>query len=99
MFSDKWLIMLLQFLIFVPGTLSCYLTVKNQMRFSERKTLALGCLTAALFAFTAASAVTVGNVSSNAVGLLILIISFFLYRCTVRLDMSCALAIYVGSAQ
>lgn len=96
MFSDKWLIMLLQFLIFVPGTLSCYLTVKNQMRFSERKTLALGCLTAALFAFIAASAVTVGNASPHAVGLLMLVIFFFLYRCTVRLDMSCALAIYVG---
>lgn len=96
MFSDEWLSMLLQFLILVPGALSCYLPVKNRMRFSEGKTIVLYCLTAVLFSFVGASAVTVWNISPSAVGLPILVVSFFLYRQTVRLDLPRALAIYVG---
>lgn len=96
MFSNEWLSMLLQFLILVPGALSCYLPVKNRMRFSEGKTLALCCSAAVIFSFLAASAVTVWNIEPNAVGIPILVISFFLYRRTVRLDLPRSLAIYVG---
>lgn len=96
MFSMEWLSTLLQFLILVPGSLSCYLPVKNLMRFSERKTLALCCSAAVLFSFAAASAVTVWDIESNAVGIPILFVSFFLYRWTVRLDLPRSLAIYVG---
>ena len=96
MFSKDWLSMLLQFLILVPGALSCYLPVKNRMRFSEGKTIAMCCSAAVLFAFAAASAVTVWNIFPNAIGIPVLVISFFLYRQTVRLDLPRALAIYVG---
>lgn len=96
MFSREWLSMLLQFLILVPGALSCYLPVKNLMRFSEGKTLALCCSAAVIFSFLAASAVTAWNIEPNAVGIPILVISFFLYRRTVRLDLPRSLAIYVG---
>ncbi len=96
MFSGEWFSCLLQFLILVPGALSCYLPVKNRMRFSAKKTIALCCSAAVLFSFAAASAVTVWDVSPNTVGMPILAISFFLYRQTVRLDFPRALAIYVG---
>ena len=68
MFSNEWLSMLLQFLILVPGALSCYLPVQNQMRFSEGKTLALCCLAAVLFSFAAACAVTAWDIDSNLAG-------------------------------
>lgn len=96
MFSEEWLTMLLQFLILVPGALSCYLPVRNRMRFSEGKTLALCCSAAVLFSFAAASAVTVWDIEPNAVGIPILVLSFFLYRWTLRLDLPRSLAIYVG---
>ena len=76
MFSMEWLSTLLQFLILVPGALSCYLPVKNLMRFSERKKLALCCSAAVLFSFAAASAVTVWDIEPNAVGIPILVVSF-----------------------
>lgn len=96
MFSKEWLSTLLQFLIFVPGALSCYLPVKNRMRFSEGKTIALCCSAAILFALAGASAVTVWDIAPNAIIVPILIISFFLYRRTVNIDFPRALAIYVG---
>ena len=96
MFSKEWLSTLLQFLILVPGALSCYLPVKNLMRFSERKTLALCCSGAVLFSLAAASAVTAWDMEPNTVGIPVLVVSFFLYRRTVRLDLPRSLAIYVG---
>lgn len=96
MFSEEWLTMLLQFLILVPGALSCYLPVKNRMRFSEGKTLALCCSAAVLFSFAAASAVTAWDIEPNAIGIPILVLSFFLYRRTLRLDLPRSLAIYIG---
>lgn len=96
MFSNEWLNMLLQFLIFVPGALSCYLPVKNQMRFSEAKTIILCCSAAVLFSFIGASAVTAWGISPNTIAFPMLVISFFLYRWTVTLDLPRALAIYVG---
>lgn len=96
MFTKEWLSMLLQFLILVPGGLSCYLPVKNRMRLSEGKTFALCCSAAVLFSFAAASVVTVWNIEPNAIGIPILVISFFLYRRTIKLDLPRSLAIYVG---
>lgn len=96
MFTKDWLSMLLQFLILVPGALSCYLPIKNRMRYSEGKTIALCCTAAVLFAFFAASAATLWNIDLNVIGMPILAISFFLYRRTVNLDLSRSLAIYVG---
>lgn len=88
--------MLLQFLILVPGALSCYLPVKNRMRFSEGKTIALCCSAAVLFAFAGASAVTAWGINPNAIGIPMITVSFFLYRWTVKLDFPRSLAIYVG---
>lgn len=96
MFSNEWLSVLLQFLIFVPGALSCYLPVKKRMRFSWGKTVVMCCTAAVLFSFAGASAVTAWGIAPNVIGAPILIISFFLYRWTVRLDFPRALAIYIG---
>lgn len=96
MFSKEWLSMLLQFLILVPGALSCYLPVKNRMRFSEGKTIALCCSAAVLFAFAGASAVTAWGINPNAIAIPMMTVSFFLYRWTVKLDFPRSLAIYIG---
>lgn len=96
MFTKEWLSMLLQFLILVPGALSCYLPVKTRIRFSERKTLILCSGAAVLFAFLGASAAELWNVDPNFIGFPILVISFFLYKQTVELDLSRTLAIYIG---
>lgn len=96
MFSDKWFRLLLQFLILVPGALSCYLPIKNQLRYSWKKTLVLCCLTEVSFSLVAATAVTVWDITPNTVGIPILAVSFFLYRWTVGLDLPRTLAIYVG---
>lgn len=96
MFSDRWFNTLLQFLILVPGALSCYLPVENRIRFSTRLTLSVCGLAAVLISLAAACAVTFWNIAPNAVGIPILAISFFLYRQTVRLDLSRTLAVYVG---
>ncbi len=96
MFSEEWVSILLQFLILVPAALSCYLPVKNQMRFPKGKTIALCCLAAVLFSFIGASITTLWNVALNAVGLPILVLSFFLYRWTVKLDLPRSAAVFIG---
>ena len=96
MFSNEWPGMLLQFLILVPGALSCYLPVKNRMRFSEGKTVVLCCSAAVLFSFAASSVVTVWDIAPNVISIPMLTISFFLYRWTVKLDFPRSLAIYIG---
>ncbi len=96
MFSIEWFGILLQFLILVPGALSCYLPVKNRMRFSAGKTIALCCTAAVLFSVMGASISAVWDISPTAVGIPILVISFFLYRLTIKLDLPRALAIYAG---
>lgn len=96
MFSKDWLSMLLQCLICVPGALSCYLPLKKQLRFSWGKTIVLCCLAAVLFSFAAACAMTAWDIEPNVIGMPVLVIFFFLYRWTVRLDLPRALAIYVG---
>lgn len=96
MFTKEWLSMLLQFLILVPGALSCYLPVKTRIRFPERKILIVCSCAAVLFAFFGASAAVVWKIDPNVIGIPILVLSFFLYKQTVDLDLSRTLAIYVG---
>lgn len=93
---SKFLSALIQMLILLPGTASCYLTVQNRMRYSKLKTAAM-CM-AVILPFSVISAVlhTMLSVNVNAVLLPSLVLFFFLFRRTVNLDFSCTLAIYVG---
>lgn len=93
---NKFLSALLQFLILLPGAVSCYLPAKNRMKYSPAKTAAL-CL-AVILPYSAAAALLCTLFSVNASLLLLtsLVLFFFLYRRTVDLALSCTLAIYVG---
>ncbi len=93
---NKFLSALLQFLILLPGAVSCYLPAKNRMKYSPTKTAAL-CL-AVILPYSAAAALlcTLFSVNPSLLLLTSLVLFFFLYRRTVDLELSCTLAIYVG---
>ncbi|MDE6730142.1 MAG: ATP-binding protein [Oscillospiraceae bacterium] len=96
MFTEKWLSAWIEFLVLIPCALSCYLPAKNQMKFTMRKTTIICC--AVLLPFTIASAgiVTTFALETNVVMLPALIVFFFIFRLTVRLDLPKTLAIYIG---
>lgn len=94
--TRKFLSALLQFFILLPGAASCYLPAKNRMKASPAKTAALWIAVIVPYSVGAAALSTLFSIEVNAVLLLSLVLFFFLYRPTVDLDLSCALAIYVG---
>lgn len=94
---DRWLAVWLQFLVVIPAAVSCYLVMKNELRYSRRATLLMGC--AVLFPFTvlAAFLCTVLQIQDlNVVMLPALLVFFLLYRRTLRCGFAKALAIYAG---
>lgn len=93
---DKFLSVLPQFLILLPGAASCYLPAKNRMKYSLAKTAAL-CMAAILpCSVAAASLCALFSIDVNTILLPFLVLFFFLYRRTVDLELSCSLAVYVG---
>lgn len=92
----KWLSVLPQFLILLPGAASCYLPAQNQLKYPPGKT-ALLCLSVLTPYSLAASAVcALLQIDTNLVLLPSLFAFFFLYRRTVDMDLSRCLAIFVG---
>ena len=85
---NKFLSALLQFLILLPGAVSCYLPAKNRMKYSPTKTAAL-CL-AVILPYSAAAALlcTLFSVNPSLLLLTSLVLFFFLYRRTVDLELS-----------
>ena len=93
---DKFLLILPQFLILLPGAASCYLPAKNRMNYSLTKTSVL-CMAALLpYSIATAFLCTFFSIGVNTILPASLVLFFFLYRRTVDLDLSCSLAIYVG---
>ncbi len=92
----KFLSVLLQFCILLPGAASCYLPAKNRMKYSLTKTAAL-CIAVILpCSIAAAWLCALFPINGNTILLPFLVLFFFLYRHTVYLDLSCCLAVYVG---
>lgn len=93
---SEWLYVFPQYLLLLPGAVSCYLPMKNQMRYTPAKTAAL-CL-AALIPFSLVAAwVQLGwEVEANPLLFPALAVFFPLYRRTLKTDLSRALAVYVG---
>lgn len=87
---------LVQFLILFPSALSCYLAVKEQMKYSLKKT-ALLC-TSAIFLCSAfgTGLYLIFSININFLFFVFIILFFFLYRRTVKLDFPKALAVYMG---
>lgn len=93
---DKFSAALLQFLILFPAVASCYLTVKNRMKYSLVKTAVLCMAVILSYAFAGALISTLFSIDGNVLLLLFPVPFFFLYRRTVDVDLSCALSVYTG---
>lgn len=92
----KFLSALSQLLILLPGAASCYLSAKNQMKYSVARTT-VHCMAIILpYSVAVASLHALFSVDVNTILLPSLVLFFFLYRRTVDMDISCTLAIYVG---
>lgn len=96
MFTNEWFSSFVQLLVLIPSAISCYLPAKNQMKFSMIKTILLCCAVIIPLAFVAASVSVVFSADINLVMLPAMIAFFFLYRLTVRFDLSRTLAVYIG---
>lgn len=93
---DRWLPALPQFLVLLPSAASCYYTMKNQMRYTLRRTAAL-CLSVLLpYAFLCSFLCALLCIDVNIIFLPSLILFFFPYRCTVTASLPKCLAVYVG---
>lgn len=85
-----------QYLILIPGVVSCYLPMKNQLKHSAGKTAAL-CLGVLLpFSLAGIWAQAAFHFQINYVLMPALPVFFLLYRRTVTTDLPRALAVYVG---
>lgn len=93
---DQWLSAWLQFLVLVPGAVSCYLPAKNQMKYTPLKTAGICLVVLVPVSMLGAWLYEPLGVSVNAVFVSCLIPLFFLYRCTVKTDLPRTLAIYLG---
>lgn len=85
-----------QYLILIPGVVSCYLPMKNQMKYSVGKTaaLCLGVMLPCTLAGILAQAAF--HLQINYLLMPALPVFFLLYRRTVTTDLPRALAVYVG---
>ena len=92
----KWLSALFQLLILIPGTASCYLPARKQMKYTPARTSALCAAVILPLSFAIASLHTLFSISIDAMMFPSLVLFFFLYRRTVNLDLPRSLAIYVG---
>lgn len=93
---NKWLSALLQFLMLLPSGASAYYTMKNQMKYTPRRTAALCSAILVPYAFLCSYLCTLLQVEVNVILLPSLILFFFPYRCTVTVSLPKCLAVYVG---
>lgn len=93
---DRFFSVMLQFLILLPGTASCYLPAKSRMKLSVARTAVLYIAVILPYSVAAALLCALFPIDANIILLLSLVPLFFLYRRTVDLDLSCSLAVYVG---
>lgn len=91
-----WLSALAQFFIIFPSALSCYFPIKNQMKYTKKRTVFI-CLAVLIpYSFIGASVCTVFKTDINSILIPSLIVFFFLYYITVNIDIAKALAVYTG---
>ena len=93
---EKWLSVLPQFLVLLPSAASCYYTMKNQMRYTPVKTAGLCLAVLVPYSLLSAFLCTILEIEANVIFLPMLIVFFFLYRCTVTASLPKCLAVYVG---
>lgn len=96
MFTEMWFSAWIMLLELIPCALSCYLPAKNQMKFSMTKITVICFAVLIPFSFVGACLIKVFYLDTNTFVIPALIVFFFIFRFTVRLDLSKTLAIYVG---
>lgn len=94
--TRKWLSALFQFLVLAPAAFSCYLPAKNQMRYTPVRTAALCAALLVPFSVLGIWLYARLEFDLNWMILPTLTVFFFLYRRTVKIDFSRALAIFTG---
>lgn len=85
-----------QFFVLFPAAVSCYLPAKNQMKYTPVKTAILCIAVLVPYSFFGAWLHCARQIDTNTILLFSLIIFFFLYRHTVKLDLPKSLSIYIG---
>ena len=93
---NRWLSALPQFLVLLPSVASCYYTMKNQLRFTLRKTVILCVAVLLPYSILCSCFCARFGVEVRLIFLLSLVLLFFLFRRTVVSDLPRCLAIYVG---
>ena len=93
---EKWLSALLVLLVLLPSGASCYYVMKNQMKYTLRKTAALFMAVLLPYAFLCSALSVLLRIDVNIILLPSLILFFFPYRCTVTASLPKCLAVYVG---
>lgn len=93
---NRWLSVLPQYLVLLPSALSCYYTMKNQLRYTPLKTAALCAAVLLPYSFLCSCFCVLFRIDVNTLFLLSLILFFFVFRHTVTCDLPKCLAVYVG---
>jgi len=91
-----YLTLLPQFFILLPSALLCYLPMKNQMKFSYKKTTLL-CLSIFIpYVMIATGLYLVTEVDMNIILIPSFVLFFLFYKHSICADISCALSIFMG---
>ncbi len=93
---NAYLTLLPQFLILLPAAALCYLPMKNRLRFSWKKTMALCLLFFLPHAAIGAGICLVWKLDMNTVLIPSMVLFFLFYRRSVSVEFSCCLSVFVG---
>ena len=93
---NRWLSALPHLLVLLPSAASCYYTMKNQMKYTLPKTVALCTAILLPYAFLCSALCALLQIDVNIILLPSLILFFFPYRCTVTASLPKCLAVYIG---
>lgn len=93
---QAWIDFLPQYLVFFPAAATCYLPMRNQMKYTPAKTAALCLAVLVPFIPAAAWVQTVFHLGYNTLLLPSLPVFFLLYRRTVNTDLARTLAVYMS---
>jgi len=93
---EQWLSALLRLLVLFPSGASCYYVMKNQMKYTLRKTAALCTAVLLPYTFLCSALSALLQIDVNTIFLPSLILFFFPYRHTVTASLPKCLAVYVG---
>lgn len=91
-----WLSVFAQFIIIFPSAISCYFPVKNQMKYTIKKTAIICIAVLVPYSLIGASVCAVLKINANYIIMPSLIVFFFLYYLTIKTNILKALAVYVG---